>query len=175
MGDKTQLLAMLLAIKFKRPIPIILGIFVSTLVNHAWDGSVDEWVARAMGREVPRWVIGVSFLVMALWILVLDELDTDGDESGNRFGVFGTPVIVFFLAQMADKTQIATVALAARYDALFAVVAETTLGMMLANVRAVFLGDKIAKKLSMPLVHAAGAALFAALGPLTLFNAGKWL
>jgi putative Ca2+/H+ antiporter (TMEM165/GDT1 family) len=173
MGDKTQLLAMLLAVKFKRPIPIILGILISTLANHALAGSVGEWVARAMGPEVLRWVVGGSFLVMALWILVPDRVDTDATESGTRFGVFGTTVITFFLAEMGDKTQIATVALAARYDTLWAVVAGTTLGMMIANVPAVFLGDTIAKRVSMPLVHSVASAIFATLGLLTLFNVAK--
>ncbi len=173
MGDKTQLLAMLLAVKFKRPIPIILGILVATLVNHALAGSVGAWVAQALGPQVLRWVIGGSFLAMALWTLVPDKVDTDAAASSSHFGVFGTTAIAFFLTEMGDKTQIATVALAARYDMLFAVVAGTTLGMMLADVPAVFLGDSIARKVSMPLVHGLAAAIFAALGLLTLFNVGK--
>ena len=173
MGDKTQLLAMLLAVKFKRPLPIVFGILVSTLVNHSLAGSVGAWVAHALGPEVLRWVIGGSFIAMALWILVPDKVDTAVAESTGRFGVFGTTVIAFFLAEMGDKTQIATVALAARYDSLFAVVAGTTFGMMLADVPAVFLGDRIARKVSLPLVHAVAAAIFAALGVLTLFNVGR--
>ena len=175
MGDKTQLLAMLLAVKFKRPIPIILGILIATLVNHALAGSVGAWVAQALGPDVLRWVIGGSFLAMALWTLVPDQVDTDAADSSGHFGVFGTTVITFFLAEMGDKTQLATVALAAHYSSFFAVVAGTTLGMMLADVPAVFLGDAIARKLSMPLVHGVAAAIFAALGLLTLFNVGKLL
>ena len=173
MGDKTQLLAMLLAVKFKRPLPIILGVFVATLVNHALAGSVGAWVAGALGPDMLRWVIGASFIAMALWILVPDKVDADVAESTQRFGAFGTTVVTFFLAEMGDKTQIATVALAARYGALFAVVAGTTFGMMLADVPVVFLGNTIAKKLSMHLVHGVAATIFAALGVLTLFNVGK--
>ena len=175
MGDKTQLLAMLLSVKFKRPIPIILGILVATLVNHALAGSVGAWVAQALGPDVLRWIIGGSFLAMALWTLVPDQVDVGAADSSSssRFGVFGATVITFFLAEMGDKTQLATVALAAHYHSLFAVVAGTTLGMMLADVPAVFLGNTIARKVSMPLVHGVAAAIFAALGLLTLFNVGK--
>ncbi len=173
MGDKTQLLAMLLAVKFKRPLPIILGILVATLANHALAGAVGAWVAQAMGPDLLRWVIGLSFIAMAVWMLIPDQVD--GDAAGGRqyFGVFGTTVLAFFLAEMGDKTQIATVALAARYTDLLAVVAGTTLGMMLANVPAVFLGDAIAKRVSMPLVHGVAALIFLVLGVLTLFNVGR--
>jgi putative Ca2+/H+ antiporter (TMEM165/GDT1 family) len=172
MGDKTQLLAMLLAVKFRRPIPIILGIFVATVANHAMAGAVGDWVAGAMGPDVLRWVIGVSFIAMAVWMLIPDKID-ENETARVRFGVFGTTVITFFLAEMGDKTQIATVALAARYTDLVAVVAGTTLGMMISNVPAVFMGEKIAQKVSMKLVHGIAAAIFVALGALTLFNVGK--
>jgi putative Ca2+/H+ antiporter (TMEM165/GDT1 family) len=171
MGDKTQLLAMLLAVKFRRPVPIILGILVATLVNHATAGLVGAWVAHALGPDILRWVIGLSFIAMAGWILVPDKIDDDVPRA-QRFGAFGTTVITFFLAEMGDKTQIATVALAARYSDLVAVVAGTTLGMMLADVPAVFLGETIAKKVSMRWVHAIAAVIFLALGLLTLFNVG---
>ena len=172
MGDKTQLLAMLLAIKFRKPAPIILGILVATLLNHATAGLLGAWVARALGPDVLRWVIGVSFIAMAAWMLVPDKIDDEAAKP-SRFGAFGTTLITFFLAEMGDKTQLATVALAARYEDLVAVVAGTTLGMMIADVPAVFAGDKLAKKVPMRLVHAVAAAIFALLGVLTLRNVGK--
>jgi Ca2+/H+ antiporter, TMEM165/GDT1 family len=173
MGDKTQLLAMLLAARFKRPLPIVWGILVATLANHALAGAVGGAVALALGPTVLRWVIGLSFLAMAAWLLVPDKVDDEAAGGTQRFGVFGTTVLAFFLAEMGDKTQIATVALAARYTDLVAVVAGTTLGMMLANVPAVYLGDRIARKLSMTLVHGMAALIFAVLGVLTLLNVGR--
>ena len=176
MGDKTQLLALLLAARFRKPLPIIAGILVATLANHAAAGWLGGWIAGLMGPQLLRWVIGGSFLVMAAWMMIPDKLDDAASEGGRqRFGIFGTTVIAFFLAEMGDKTQIATVALAARYPDLLAVVAGTTLGMMLANVPAVLLGDQIAKRLSMTLVHGVAAAIFAVLGVLTLLNVGRLL
>jgi Ca2+/H+ antiporter, TMEM165/GDT1 family len=173
MGDKTQLLAIVLAAMFRRPWPIVAGILVATLVNHAAAGAVGGWVAHALGPDVLRWVIGLSFIAMAGWMLIPDKIDDDAAGGKQRFGVFGTTVIAFFLAEMGDKTQIATVALAARYTDIVQVVLGTTFGMMLANVPAVFLGDKIAQKVSMRLVHGIAAAIFAVLGVLTLLNVGK--
>ncbi|MBQ0934879.1 TMEM165/GDT1 family protein [Ideonella paludis] len=174
MGDKTQLLALMLAARFRKPAPIILGIFVATVLNHAAAGAVGGWVAQALGPNVLRWVIGLGFLAMAAWMLIPDKLDEEETSGTQRFGVFGTTVVAFFLAEMGDKTQIATVALAARYTGeLVAVVMGTTLGMMLANVPAVFLGDAVAKKVSMTLVHAIAAGIFAVLGILTLLNVGR--
>jgi putative Ca2+/H+ antiporter (TMEM165/GDT1 family) len=173
MGDKTQLLAIVLAAMFRRPWPIIAGIFVATLLNHAAAGAVGGWVAQALGPQVLRWVIGVSFLAMAGWMLIPDKIDEEDAAGKQRFGVFGTTVIAFFLAEMGDKTQIATVALAARYADVVPVVLGTTFGMMLANVPAVFLGDKVAKKVSMKLVHGVAALIFAILGVLTLLNVGE--
>ena len=173
MGDKTQLLAIVLAAAFRRPAPIIAGILVATLANHAAAGLVGGWVAQALGPEWLRWVIGLSFLGMAVWILIPDKVDEVAGARRQRFGVFGTTVIAFFLAEMGDKTQIATVALAARYAEVAQVVLGTTLGMMLANVPAVFLGDRIAGKVSMRLVHAIAALVFAVLGLLTLLNVGQ--
>ena len=174
MGDKTQLLAILLAARFKRPAPIIAGILVATLANHALAGAVGGWVAQALGPQVLRWVIGLSFIAMAAWMLIPDQIDGDSAAAAGqqRFGVFGTTLVAFFLAEMGDKTQIATVALAARFPDLLAVVVGTTLGMMVANVPAVFLGDTIARKVSMPLVHGIAALIFLGLGLLTLFNVG---
>ena len=173
MGDKSQLLAIVLAATFRRPWPIVAGIFVATLANHAAAGALGGWVAHALGPDLLRWVIGLSFLAMAGWMLVPDKLDDDDTAQRRRFGVFGTTVVAFFLAEMGDKTQIATVALAARYADVVQVVLGTTVGMMLANVPAVFLGDKIAQKVSMKLVHGVAAAIFAVLGVLTLLNVGR--
>ncbi len=172
MGDKTQLLAMLLAVRFRRPVPIILGILAATLLNHTAAGWVGAWVAAALGPQVLRWVIGISFIAMAAWMLVPDKID-DEVPGPKRFGVFGTTLIAFFIAEMGDKTQIATVALAARFQDLVAVVAGTTVGMLLADVPAVFIGDRLAKRIPMRLVHGIAAAIFAALGVLTLLNVGK--
>ncbi|MFM8928398.1 MAG: TMEM165/GDT1 family protein [Betaproteobacteria bacterium] len=173
MGDKTQLLAIVLAAAFRKPLPIIAGIFAATVLNHALAGVVGSWVAQALGPEVLRWVIGLSFLAMAAWMLVPDEIDEETAAGRQRFGVFGTTVVAFFLAEMGDKTQIATVALAARYTELVAVVLGTTLGMMVANVPAVFLGDRIAKRLSMRVVHGLAALIFAVLGVLTLLQVDR--
>lgn len=173
MGDKTQLLAIVLAAMFRRPWPIVAGILVATLANHAAAGALGGWVAQALGPDLLRWVIGLSFLAMAGWMLVPDPIDEGAAGGRQRFGVFGTTVIAFFLAEMGDKTQIATVALAARYIDVVSVVLGTTFGMMLANVPAVFLGDRIAQKLSMTLVHGIAAAIFAALGVVTLFDVGQ--
>jgi len=175
MGDKTQLLALILAARFRQPLPIIAGILVATLANHAAAGAVGGAVAALLGPDVLRWVIGLGFIAMAGWMLIPDEIDDDEAGVGNvtRFGVLGTTIVAFFLAEMGDKTQIATVALAARFPDLVAVVAGTTLGMMLANVPAVFLGDKVAKAVPMKLVHGVSAFIFLVLGALTLLNVGK--
>ena len=171
-GDKTQLLAFVLAARFRRPWPIVLGILVATLVNHALAGVVGTWLTTLMGPQVLRWVLGLSFIAMAVWTLIPDKLDEDDTEL-PRLGVFGATVVAFFLAEMGDKTQVATVALAAQYQALFAVVAGTTLGMMLANVPAVVLGDRIADRIPVKLVHAIAAVIFAILGVATLLGAGE--
>ena len=154
----------------RKPLPIILGILVATLANHAAAGWLGAGIAAWLGPQWLRWVIGGSFLAMAVWMLIPDEAD-EAPGSEGRFGVFGTTVVAFFLAEMGDKTQIATVALAARYDALLAVVAGTTLGMMIANVPAVLLGDRVAKAVPMKLVHLIAALIFAVLGVLTLAGA----
>ena len=166
-GDKTQLLAFILAAKFRRPWPIVLGILVATLANHAFAAAVGTWLTTLMGPQTLRWVLGLSFIAMAVWTLIPDKLDED-DAKLPRFGVFGATLIAFFLAEMGDKTQVATVALAAQYQMLVAVVAGTTLGMMIANVPAVLLGDRIAARMPVKLVHGIAAAIFLGLGIATL-------
>ncbi|MCX8145070.1 MAG: TMEM165/GDT1 family protein [Azovibrio sp.] len=163
-GDKTQLLSFLLAARYQRPLPIIAGIFVATLVNHALAGAVGSWLTALLGPETLRWVLGIGFMLMAVWMLIPDGLDAAEAEVAPRFGVFGTTLIAFFLAEMGDKTQVATVALAAQYADFLLVVAGTTVGMMLANVPAVLVGDKLATRLPVRLVHGIAALMFAALG-----------
>jgi putative Ca2+/H+ antiporter (TMEM165/GDT1 family) len=166
-GDKTQLLALVLAAKYRRPVPIVLGILVATLANHAMAGAAGAWISALVGPAAMRWILGLSFIAMAVWTLVPDTLD-DGDDGRQaatpRYGVFGTTLVAFFLLEMGDKTQVATVALAAKYASLAGVVAGTTLGMMLANVPAVLLGEVAARKLPMHVVHRVAAAIFLALG-----------
>ena len=173
-GDKTQLLAFLLAAKFRRPLPIVLAIFVATIANHAFAAAVGAWITSMLGPDVLRWVLGVSFLAMAAWTLIPDKLDEDETKLA-KYGVFLTTLIAFFMAEMGDKTQVATVALAARYHDIVSVVLGTTFGMMLANVPAVYLGDKIANRVSLRLVHGIAALVFAALGVATLLGAGAAL
>jgi Ca2+/H+ antiporter, TMEM165/GDT1 family len=170
-GDKTQLLAFVLAGKFRRPTPIILGILVATLANHAFAGALGAWITSAVGPQALRWILGLSFLAMAIWTLIPDKLDAD-DAKIAPYGVFSATVVAFFLAEMGDKTQIATIALAAQYHTFLPVVAGTTLGMMIANVPAVLLGDRIADRLPVRLVHAIAATIFAVLGAATLLGAG---
>ena len=173
-GDKTQLLAFILAAKFRKPVPIILGILLATLANHAFAGAVGTWITAMLPRETLRWILGVSFIGMALWTLIPDKFE-EGDARLARFGVLGTTLIAFFLAEMGDKTQIATVALAAQYQAFYSVVAGTTAGMMIANTPAVLLGNRIAQRVPVRLVHSIAAALFAVLGIATLAGAGEAL
>ncbi len=173
-GDKTQLLALLLAARYRRPVPIILGILVATLVNHAMAAAVGAWITTVVSKDVLRWVLGASFVLMAGWVLVPDKCD-EKDTKACRWGVFGTTVFTFFLAEMGDKTQLATVALAAKYFSLIPVIAGTTLGMLLADIPAVLLGDKAATRISLKLVRGIAAAIFAILGVLVLLNVGNRL
>jgi putative Ca2+/H+ antiporter (TMEM165/GDT1 family) len=166
-GDKTQLLSLLLAARFRRPTPIILGILIATAVNHALAAALGAWITNLLGARVLRWVLGTSFIAMAVWMAIPDKLD-DVQRSTGRFGVLGTTIIAFFLAEMGDKTQLATVALAAKYASYLAVVSGTTVGMMVANVPAVLLGDRLAKRMPVRLVHALAALTFAVLGVLVL-------
>ncbi|UZD54274.1 TMEM165/GDT1 family protein [Caldimonas aquatica] len=172
-GDKTQLLSLLLAARFRRPAPIILGIFAATLLNHAGAGALGAWITSWLGPQWLRWVLGVSFLVMAVWMLVPDKLEAAEGAERPRFGVFGTTFLAFFLAEMGDKTQIATVALAAQFAAFIPVVAGTTLGMMIANVPAVLLGDRMSHQLPVRFIHALAALVMALLGVATLLGWGE--
>ncbi len=172
-GDKTQLLAFLLAAKYRKPVPIILGILLATLLNHAAAGAVGQWLTSVVSEQTLRWGLGLAFLGMAVWILVPDKIDDDEASKLPRLGVFGATFVAFFLAEMGDKTQIATVMLAAQYQAFWWVVAGTTVGMLLANVPAVLLGNRIADRLPTRLVHLIAAALFAVLGIATLLGAGQ--
>jgi Ca2+/H+ antiporter, TMEM165/GDT1 family len=171
MGDKTQLLAFLLAARFRKRTPIIAGILIATLLNHALAGALGTWITTVLGPDMLRWVLGLSFIGMAVWTLVPDKLDEDEAINMQRFGVFGTTLVAFFLAEMGDKTQIATVAMAAHYIAPVTVVLGTTLGMLIADVPAVFVGKKFAARVPLRLVHAIAAALFALLGVLVLLKA----
>jgi len=173
-GDKTQLLAFILAAKFRKPVPIIIGILLATIANHAFAGTLGVCITSLFAPHTLRWILGLSFIAMAIWTLIPDKFDDD-DAKLARFGVFGTTFIAFFLAEMGDKTQVATVALAAQYQSIFWVVAGTTLGMMIANVPAVLLGDRIAHRMPVRLVHGVAAAVFAVLGVATLAGYGDWL
>nr|WP_315235006.1 TMEM165/GDT1 family protein [uncultured Limnohabitans sp.] len=171
-GDKTQLLAFILAARFKKPLPIILGILAATVINHGLAGALGAWITSSISPEVLRWVLGASFIGMAIWTMIPDKIEEEETQVAQRFGIFGATFITFFLAEMGDKTQIATVAMAAHYSAPLMVVIGTTLGMLIADIPAVFAGDKLANKIPMKLVHSIAAAVFAALGIATLMGAG---
>ncbi|WOD19139.1 TMEM165/GDT1 family protein [Paraburkholderia kirstenboschensis] len=172
-GDKTQLLSLVLAARYRKPAPIILGVLAATLVNHAGAGALGAWLGSLLTPTVMRWALAISFIGMGLWILVPDKLaDDEANTNRTHLGVFGATVVAFFLAEMGDKTQIATVALAARFHDFFGVVAGTTLGMMIANVPAILLGDRFAHRLPTGLVHGIAAVLFVVLGTMALFGIG---
>ncbi|MCL4772041.1 MAG: TMEM165/GDT1 family protein [Burkholderiaceae bacterium] len=169
MGDKTQLLALVLAARFRKPWPIVWGIFVATVFNHALAGAAGVWITTLIGPQMLRWVLGVSFIAMAVWMLIPDKLEDGDTGEGPRWGVFGTTVVAFFLAEMGDKTQIATVMLAAQYSGWLWVVAGTTLGMMLANAPVVWLGERITRRIPLRTVHVVSAGIFLVLGILALW------
>jgi putative Ca2+/H+ antiporter (TMEM165/GDT1 family) len=175
-GDKTQLLSLVLAARYRKPMPIILGVLAATLVNHSGAGALGAWLGSLVTPSVMRWALAVSFVAMGLWILVPDKLD-EGEANVNRtrLGVFGATVVTFFLAEMGDKTQLATVGLAARFHDLLYVAAGTTIGMMCANVPVVFLGEAAAKFLPLELVRGAAAAIFFALGVVTLLQVMQFI
>ncbi|MGZ8204094.1 MAG: TMEM165/GDT1 family protein [Burkholderiales bacterium] len=167
-GDKTQLLAFVLAARLRKPWPILAGILVATLANHALAGSLGSWIATLIPKTALVIGVGLLFIAFGLWTLHPDALDDD--PRIHRAGAFVTALIAFFLAEMGDKTQIATVALAARFDSLAQVVLGTTLGMMIANAPAVWLGENLADRIPMKAVRIAAAALFIGFGTLTLFG-----
>ena len=169
MGDKTQLLALVLAARFRKPWPIVWGIFVATVFNHALAGAAGAWITTLIGPQMLRWVLGASFIAMAVWMLIPDKLEDGDTGEGPRWGVFGTTVVAFFLAEMGDKTQIATVMLAAQYSGWLWVVAGTTLGMMLANAPVVWLGERITRRIPLRTVHVVSAGIFLVLGILALW------
>lgn len=170
MGDKTQLLSLLLAARFRKPLPIILGILTATLANHAGAGALGAWLSGVLGMRVLSWILAASFLGMAGWALIPDKADAAKEGSG-RLGVFGTTVAAFFLAEMGDKTQVATVALAARFHAFLPVVMGSTLGMLIANAPVVWFGDRIARALPLKAIRLVSAAIFLAFGILALLQA----
>lgn len=174
-GDKTQLLAFILAARFKKPVPIILGILAATLVNHGLAGALGAWITGAVSPEILRWVLGASFIGMAIWTMIPDKIEEEETQVAKRLGVFGATLITFFLAEMGDKTQIATVAMAAHYATPLLVVIGTTLGMLIADVPAVFVGDRLSQRIPMRLVHTIAAGVFAVLGVATLLGAGAKL
>ncbi len=170
MGDKTQLLALLLAARFRKPIPILLAILLATLLNHGISAVLGQWITTVLSPDVLLWIVSLGFIAMALWMLVPDQLDdeTDSINKWQRYGVFGATFVLFFLAEIGDKTQVATIALAARFDSIFWVMLGTTVGMMIANAPAVFIGGKLADKLPISLIHKIGASIFLVIGVSTL-------
>ena len=167
-GDKTQLLAFILAARFRKPVPIIAGILIATILNHSLAGAVGAWITSVISPDILRWVLGLSFLAMAGWTLIPDKIEEEETQIASRFGVFGATLITFFLAEMGDKTQIATVAMAAHYPDPVMVVIGTTAGMLIADVPAVFVGDKLAHRIPMHSVRRCAALLFAVLGVLAV-------
>ena len=162
-GDKTQLLAFILAARFKKPVPIILGILAATLVNHGLAGALGAWITTAVSPGILRWVLGLSFLGMAVWTLIPDKIEEEETQVAQKLGVFGATLIAFFLAEMGDKTQVATVMLAAQYPHFLLVVIGTTLGMLIANVPVVLAGNFAADRLPLTLIRRLAALAFAVL------------
>jgi putative Ca2+/H+ antiporter (TMEM165/GDT1 family) len=167
------LLAFILAARFKKPVPIILGILCATIVNHGLAGALGAWITTMVSPETMRWILGISFIGMAIWTMIPDKIEEEETQVAKKWGVFGATLITFFLAEMGDKTQVATVALAAHYAAPLMVVIGTTLGMLIADVPAVFVANKFAEKIPMKLVHSIAASIFLVMGLLTLFKVEK--
>lgn len=171
-GDKTQLLALVLAARFRAPIPIILGMLASTIINHLMAGAIGQWITTFLTPSMLSWILVISFLVMAIWILIPDKLEDEENSSIlKKFGPFLAAFIAFFLAEMGDKTQIATVMLAAKYQSLLWVVLGTTVGMMIANVPAVLIGNFSANKLPLRAIHITASLLFVIMAGFAAYNA----
>jgi putative Ca2+/H+ antiporter (TMEM165/GDT1 family) len=169
LGDKTQLLSLILATRLRKPVPIIAGIFAATLINHLIACSVGEWVGTLLTPTVLRWVLGISFLAVAVWALIPDKVDENVDTRGS-YGVFALTAVTFFMAEMGDKTQIIALALAAKYDALVAVVAGTTLGMMIVNIPTVLFAERATQWIPVKVVRVVAALVYAILGVVTLLG-----
>ena len=164
-GDKTQLLALVLAARFRRPWPIVTGILIATLANHAVAGLAGAWFAHLLDGPWLRWIVALSFVAIGIWAIFPDRFEDDDKPAMDRYGAFATTVIAFFFVEIGDKTQVATVALASRFATdVAAVVAGTTIGMMIANAPAIWLGDKLAHRLPLKAIRIAAACVFVALG-----------
>jgi Ca2+/H+ antiporter, TMEM165/GDT1 family len=171
-GDKTQLLSLILAARYRKPKTIVMGVLTATLVNHAAAGGLGTWLSQTLSPAILNWAVVASFVLMGGWVLVPDRLDpSEVRESRIPMGVFGTTVVAFFIAEMGDKTQIATIALAARFQQFYAVVGGTTLGMMIANVPVIYFGNRFADRLPARTVHIIAGLMFVILGALALRNA----
>ena len=171
-GDRTQLFALVLAARFRRPLPIIAGVLAATIVNHGAAGAIGTWLGAVLTPTIMRWTLIVSFVSMAIWVLIPDQYADAHEAPAPRHGVFLTTLVGFFLLEIGDKTQIATIALAAKYHALLSVVAGTTTGMMIVNVPAVLIGQAAATRLPLRLVRTLAAAIFIIMSVLMLFGIG---
>ncbi|BBO59532.1 TMEM165/GDT1 family protein [Mycoavidus sp. B2-EB] len=169
-GDKTQLLSLVLAARYRKPGPIILGVLIATLVNHTLASALGAWLGAQLTPELMRWALAISFIGMSLWMLVPDKFDSQKQYNSSKFGIFGITLVAFFIAEIGDKTQLATIALAARFHDFWGVVIGTTLGMMIANVPAILLGERFAHRLPQRLVHTIAAGIFAVLGVMAWLN-----
>lgn len=172
MGDKTQLLALLLAARFRKPVPILLAILLATLINHGLSAVLGQWISTVVSEEVMIWILAIGFIAMAAWMLIPDQLDDESEsiKKWQKLGVFGATFVLFFFAEIGDKTQLATVALAARFDGFIWVLLGTTFGMMLANAPAVFVGNKLADRLPIALIHKIAAGIFLVVGLTTVLQ-----
>lgn len=169
-GDKTQLLSLVLAARYRKPWPIILGVLAATLVNHTLAGALGAWLGARLTPELMRWALAISFIGMSIWMLVPDKLGPQKEYKAGKLGIFGITLIAFFIAEIGDKTQLATIALAARFHDFWGVVLGTTVGMMLANVPAILLGDRFAHRLPQRWVHAIAAGIFGVLGVMAMLK-----